>query len=84
MSVQQLEQQIMQLPEAERRVLARWFYEHENEILGEPADEIAPAIMEELLSRRREFDSATIRTHTIEETAARMQNAIDEVRRSRH
>ena len=52
MSLDQLEQQVLGLPREERRRFARWFYEHENEIV-EP-DEIDMAIRSEIISRRDE------------------------------
>jgi len=52
MSVEQLEQSVLQLSEAERRQFAEWFYEHENEFAG-PAG-IHPEVQAEILRRRAE------------------------------
>lgn len=38
MSIEQIESEILRLPEEQRREFARWFFDHEAEILGE-ADE---------------------------------------------
>lgn len=56
MSLDQLEQKVLSLPREERRKFARWFYEHENEIV-EPRDddEISPAVRAEILRRRDEL-----------------------------
>ena len=54
MSIEQLEDQVLQLPRDERRRFARWFYEHENQIV-EPReeDEISVATKAEILRRSR-------------------------------
>jgi hypothetical protein len=52
MSVEQLEQSVMQLSEAERRQFAQWFYEHEDELAG--PEDIHPTAQAEILRRRDE------------------------------
>ena len=54
MSVEQIEQSVLQLSEAERRQFAEWFYEHESKLAG--ADEIHPDVQAEILRRRDELD----------------------------
>ncbi len=58
MSIEQLEDQVLQLPRDERRRFARWFYEHENQIV-EPReeDEISAATKAEILRRSAELDA---------------------------
>ena len=58
MSIEQLEDQVSQLPRDERRRFARWFYEHENQIV-EPreGDEISVATKAETLRRSAELDA---------------------------
>ena len=52
MSVEQIESQLMELPFDERRKFARWFYDHEQKILGAPEDEaIDPEIQAQVLRR---------------------------------
>ena len=55
MSLDQLEQKVLSLPREERRKFARWFYEHENQIVDpRDDDEISPAVRAEILRRRDE------------------------------
>ena len=58
MSIEQLEDQVLQLPRDERRRFACWFYEHENQIV-EPreGDEISVATKAEILRRSAELDA---------------------------
>ena len=58
MSIEQLEDQVLQLSRDERRRFARWFYEHENQIV-EPReeDEISAAIKAEIFRRSAEPDA---------------------------
>ena len=58
MSIEQLEDQVLQLPRDERRRFARWFYEHENQIV-EPreGDEISAETKAEILRRSAELDA---------------------------
>jgi len=58
MSIEQLEEQVLRLPRDERRRFARWFYEHENQIV-EPCedDEISAATKAEILRRSADIDA---------------------------
>ena len=59
MSVEQLEQSVLKLSDAERRRFAEWFYEHEHEIAELPDnDDIHPEVKTEILRR-----SAELRDH---------------------
>jgi hypothetical protein len=55
MSIEQLESKLMELPPKERRRFARWFYDHENEILEPGDDETAPEVYAEVIRRREEL-----------------------------
>lgn len=58
MSVEQIETTLLQLPQAERRRFADWFYEHEAELLSPPEDEaIRLEVQAEILRRRDELDA---------------------------
>jgi hypothetical protein len=53
MNVEQIENQLMELPMQERRRFARWFYEQEEKLLGDSSEtEISPEIQEEIFRRR--------------------------------
>jgi hypothetical protein len=84
MSLEQLEQKVLSLPRDERRKFARWFYEHENEIV-EPRDEdeISPAVRAEILRRRDEALAHPERMEPWEGTVDRVKARLDEVRRQK-
>jgi hypothetical protein len=85
MSLAEIEKQVRELPAAERFQFVSWVYAHEDELIPQPhAEAIAPDLMEELLRRRREMKDGNVRTFTVEEVSARVQEALDEVQRSRH
>jgi hypothetical protein len=56
MSVAQLESKLMQLPADERREFARWFYEHESDIVDWDDGELSGAAKAEIIRRDREMD----------------------------
>lgn len=59
MSIEQLESRLMELPSHERRRFARWFYDHEEKILGaEPDEPMSVEAREEILRRRDELRSS--------------------------
>ena len=85
MSLAEIEKQVRELPAGERHQFVSWVYAHEDELIEPPHDDvIAPEVMDELLRRRRELDGGNVRTFSIEETSARVREALDEVHRSRH
>ena len=57
MSVEQLEQSVLQLSDEERRQFAQWFYEHEDELAGLDDNFIHPEVKAEILRRRDEVDA---------------------------
>jgi len=58
MSIEQLEDQVLQFPRDARRGFARWFYEHEIQIV-EPRedDEVSVTTKAEILRRSAELDA---------------------------
>ena len=91
MSLAEIESKVLALSEEERREFATWFFQNQGKILPPPRDEndedvadISPEVMEELLRRRDELDGGNVKTFTIEEMSARVQEALDEIHRSRH
>ena len=56
MSVEEIENNLMQLPREKRREFAGWFYRHEYEIFEpQDADVISPSVQAEILRRRDEL-----------------------------
>ena len=56
MSVEQIEKTLLNLPRAERRRFAQWFYDHESDIFEPQAeDEVSVAAKTEILRRRDEL-----------------------------
>ncbi len=82
MSLDQLEQEVLSLPRDERRKFARWFYEHENEIV-EPRDddEISLAVRVEILRRRDEALAHPERMEPWDGTVNRVKARLDEIHR---
>jgi hypothetical protein len=56
MSVAQLESKILSLPANERREFARWFYQHEAQIVDWDEGQPSSAIQAEVIRRDRELD----------------------------
>jgi signal transduction histidine kinase len=90
MSLAEIEQQVLALPEDERRQFAAWFYQNEGKILPPHMndeiedDSISDEVMEELVRRRGELEESGGTTFTIEEMSSRVRKALDEVHRSSH
>jgi hypothetical protein len=58
MNVEQLERDLLQLPPGERREFARWFYDHEREIIAAPDNSALPhEVQQELLRRAAELEA---------------------------
>ena len=85
MSVEQLEQSVLQLSEAERRQFAQWFYEHERQIVNLQTDteEIQPEVKAELLRRLQEIDEHPERLEPWEGTTDRIRAQLHEMRRQK-
>jgi hypothetical protein len=90
MSLAEIEKQVLNLSQEERREFVAWFYRNESEILPAPSggDEesgtILPEVMAELLRRRQELEDGSVKLITVEQLEAGMREAVDEVRRPRH
>jgi hypothetical protein len=90
MSVAEIEQKVIELTEEERRQFAAWFYRNEERFLpadpegDEVADDLSPEVMAELVRRRRELDSGTVKTYSLDEVVRGMREVVHEVRRSSH
>lgn len=56
MSVQQLESQVLALPEAERRRFLDWLDDHRHELLPDE-DEVSEAVQQEILRRSAELEA---------------------------
>jgi hypothetical protein len=67
MSVEQIESAIRAMPPEERARFAHWFDEHRHELIGE-ADEISPAVRDELELRLKEMDEHPDRLEPFEES----------------
>lgn len=81
MSVEQLEQSVLQLSEAERRQFTQWFYEHEDKLTG--LDEIHPDVKAEILRRRDEVDAHPELLEPWEGTTERVRARLHELRRQK-
>lgn len=57
MSVEQIEQSVLQLQSEERRRFVQWFYEHADQLVGPDDELIHPDIKAEILRRRDEADA---------------------------
>ena len=85
MSVEQIESTLLQLPPAERRRFADWFYQHEKEILDpqEPTDWAADLSAEqkaEILRRRDECEAHPELLEPWEGTTERLHARLNEIR----
>lgn len=80
MSVEQIEQSLLQLPREDRRRFLNWFYEHEDELIGPDGDQIHPEVQAEILRRRDEALAHPERLEAWERAFPRMQQRFDELR----
>ena len=79
MSVEQIQQAVLNLSHEERRQFAEWFYEHEDEFVG--LDEIHPEVKAEILRRLEELDAHPELLEPWEGTTERIRARLDEFRR---
>jgi hypothetical protein len=85
MSLEQLEQAVLKLPQEERRRFARWFYEHEGDILDSDDEvEISPEIQAELEARLLEVKEKPESLRPWEGTVERVRERLHELRRQNH
>ncbi len=81
MSVEQIEQSLLQLPREDRRRFLDWFYEHEDELIGPDDNQIHPEVQAEVLRRREEALDHPEKLETWENAFPRMQQQFDDLRR---
>jgi len=79
MSVEQLEQTVLNLPPDERRRFLDWLYEHEDEWLG--PDDIHPEVKAEILRRHEEALAHPEKLEAWESAFPRMKQRFDELHR---
>lgn len=78
MSVEQLEQSVLNLSPEERRQFFTWIYEHEVELVG--ADYIHPEVQAEILRRRDEAIAHPEQLKPWEGTTERVRARLHELR----
>ena len=81
MSVEQIEQSVLQLDCEERRRFADWFFKNEEELTG--PDYVHPAIQAEILCRLAEVDAHPERLEPWEGTTERVRARLHELRRQK-
>ncbi len=79
MSVEQLEQSILNLSGQDRHRLLDWLHEHEGELIG--SDGIHPEVKAEVLRRREEALAHPEKLEAWATAFPRMQQRFDELRR---
>ena len=80
-SVEQLEQSVLNLSAQERRRFLEWLYEHEDELLGVDSGEIHPEVKAEILRRRDEALADPSQLEAWETAFPKMKQRFDELRR---
>jgi hypothetical protein len=80
MSIEQIESKLMEMPPEERRRFARWFYDHENEILQPGDEEVAADVYAEVIRRREELQArpglaVPVTDEWFEQLKAKVRNA---------
>lgn len=86
MSLAEIESQVLQLSEDERRQFAAWFYQNEGKILPPPLDDgegesdgVSAAMQVELLLRKQEYFDHPERFRRVK-NKAELQAYFDEIR----
>ena len=82
MSLAEIENQVIALPEEERRQFAEWFLQNQGKILPPPLDEggdVTRAMQAELLLRKQEYFDHPERFRRVK-TSADLKAYFDEVR----
>jgi hypothetical protein len=83
MSVEQIEQSVLQLSAEDRRQFAQWFFEHADELAGLDDGTIHPAVRAEILRCRDEVDSRPELLEPWEGTTERVRARLHELRRQK-
>lgn len=81
MSVEQIEQSLLQLGREERRRFADWFFENEAELTG--PDYLHPEVKAEILRRLEEVDAQPELLEPWEGTTERVRARLHELRRQK-
>jgi hypothetical protein len=81
MSVQQLEQSVLQLNPEDRRRFLDWLYEHEDELVG--PDYLHPDVKAEILRRRDHALAHPGQLEPWEGTTGRVRARLHEIRRQK-
>jgi len=81
MSLEQLEQSVLNLPPEERRQFAHWFYQQEDKLLASSGDDsVHPDIQAEILRRRDEVEAHPELLEPWEGTTERVRARLHELR----
>ena len=84
MSVEQIENTLLQLSREERRQFALWFYENENQILDPQEDEaISPELETEIMRRRSEALAHPELLEPWGDTTQKLREQLNEIRRKK-
>jgi hypothetical protein len=83
MSLEQIEQSVLKLSDAERRQFAQWFHENENELAGLDDHYIDPEVKAEILRRRDEVDAHPELLEPWAGTTERVRAKLHELRRQK-
>jgi hypothetical protein len=83
MSVEQLEQSVLNLTLDERRRFVDWIVEHESEILPDGQGDLDPEVKAEILRRRDLADARPELLAPWETTTARVRAKLHELRRQK-
>ena len=76
MSVEQLEQSVLQLSPEERRRFLDWMYAHEHELVGASDPTIDQAWKQETRQRIAEIESGAVRGIPGEEVSAKIRRVV--------
>ena len=82
MSLEQIEQSLLQLSSKDRRRFAEWFYAHENELVPDDGD-VHPSVKSEVLRRLEEVKAHPEMLESWNGTLARARARLNEFRRQK-
>jgi hypothetical protein len=81
MSVEQIENSLLELNREDRKRFLNWLYEHEDELLGNDDGEIHPEVQAEILRRREEALAHPEKLEAWESAFQKMKQRFNELRR---
>jgi hypothetical protein len=76
MSVEQIEQTLLNLSREERRRFAQWFYDHEEQLLDETDSVLVGAWRQEVRQRIAEIESGTVNGVPGDEVSAKIRQIV--------